>query len=225
MIGAVVGVQPFGGHGLSGTGPKAGGPLYLGRLVTGPAIMVAEARPIGGALGDFAQWLDGQGETEAAEAARRYGEQSATGEVLALLGPVGEENRYGLHPRGTVLLKPATKAGLFDQLAVVLATGNGAVIEAPLELADALKGVPASVAARIAAERPAAVAGALVEGDAGEVSATLTMLAEAPGPLVLTQSAARGARGTYRPDWLVLEVAVSTNTTASGGNATLMAIA
>jgi RHH-type proline utilization regulon transcriptional repressor/proline dehydrogenase/delta 1-pyrroline-5-carboxylate dehydrogenase len=33
MIGAVVGVQPFGGHGLSGTGPKAGGPLYLRRLV------------------------------------------------------------------------------------------------------------------------------------------------------------------------------------------------
>ena len=33
MIGAVVGVQPFGGHGLSGTGPKAGGPLYLRRLM------------------------------------------------------------------------------------------------------------------------------------------------------------------------------------------------
>ncbi|MEO9600555.1 bifunctional proline dehydrogenase/L-glutamate gamma-semialdehyde dehydrogenase PutA [Parasphingorhabdus sp.] len=32
QIGAVVGVQPFGGHGLSGTGPKAGGPLYLRRL-------------------------------------------------------------------------------------------------------------------------------------------------------------------------------------------------
>jgi RHH-type proline utilization regulon transcriptional repressor/proline dehydrogenase/delta 1-pyrroline-5-carboxylate dehydrogenase len=32
MIGAVVGVQPFGGHGLSGTGPKAGGPLYLQRF-------------------------------------------------------------------------------------------------------------------------------------------------------------------------------------------------
>ena len=32
-IGAVVGVQPFGGHGLSGTGPKAGGPLYLHRLL------------------------------------------------------------------------------------------------------------------------------------------------------------------------------------------------
>ena len=32
MIGAVVGVQPFGGEGLSGTGPKAGGPNYLQRL-------------------------------------------------------------------------------------------------------------------------------------------------------------------------------------------------
>src|SRR5512143_1056342 len=35
IVGAVVGVQPFGGHGLSGTGPKAGGPLYLRRLVRG----------------------------------------------------------------------------------------------------------------------------------------------------------------------------------------------
>ncbi|MGE3320211.1 MAG: bifunctional proline dehydrogenase/L-glutamate gamma-semialdehyde dehydrogenase PutA [Candidatus Berkiella sp.] len=34
MIGAVVGVQPFGGEGLSGTGPKAGGPHYLPRLAT-----------------------------------------------------------------------------------------------------------------------------------------------------------------------------------------------
>jgi RHH-type proline utilization regulon transcriptional repressor/proline dehydrogenase/delta 1-pyrroline-5-carboxylate dehydrogenase len=34
MIGAVVGVQPFGGTGLSGTGPKAGGPHYLARLAS-----------------------------------------------------------------------------------------------------------------------------------------------------------------------------------------------
>jgi RHH-type transcriptional regulator, proline utilization regulon repressor / proline dehydrogenase / delta 1-pyrroline-5-carboxylate dehydrogenase len=34
MIGAVVGVQPFGGEGLSGTGPKAGGPHYLLRFCT-----------------------------------------------------------------------------------------------------------------------------------------------------------------------------------------------
>ena len=41
VIGAVVGVQPFGGRGLSGTGPKAGGPLYLGRLLQQPPVPLA----------------------------------------------------------------------------------------------------------------------------------------------------------------------------------------
>ena len=40
MIGAVVGSQPFGGEGLSGTGPKAGGPHYLYRFVTERAVSV-----------------------------------------------------------------------------------------------------------------------------------------------------------------------------------------
>jgi RHH-type proline utilization regulon transcriptional repressor/proline dehydrogenase/delta 1-pyrroline-5-carboxylate dehydrogenase len=38
IIGAVVGVQPFGGEGLSGTGPKAGGPLALTRYAVERAI-------------------------------------------------------------------------------------------------------------------------------------------------------------------------------------------
>jgi RHH-type proline utilization regulon transcriptional repressor/proline dehydrogenase/delta 1-pyrroline-5-carboxylate dehydrogenase len=40
MIGAVVGVQPFGGFGLSGTGPKAGGPFYLHRFATEQTVTV-----------------------------------------------------------------------------------------------------------------------------------------------------------------------------------------
>ena len=43
MIGAVVGVQPFGGCGLSGTGPKAGGPHYLQRFVTEQTITINTA--------------------------------------------------------------------------------------------------------------------------------------------------------------------------------------
>jgi len=43
MIGAVVGVQPFGGHGLSGTGPKAGGPHYLPRLATEQTVTINTA--------------------------------------------------------------------------------------------------------------------------------------------------------------------------------------
>lgn len=47
IIGAVVGVQPFGGRGLSGTGPKAGGPLYLSRLVRKAAMPGSlEAQPV-----------------------------------------------------------------------------------------------------------------------------------------------------------------------------------
>src|SRR5262249_31932054 len=40
MIGAVVGVQPFGGFGLSGTGPKAGGPHYLTRFATEQTVTI-----------------------------------------------------------------------------------------------------------------------------------------------------------------------------------------
>ncbi|MCR6685922.1 bifunctional proline dehydrogenase/L-glutamate gamma-semialdehyde dehydrogenase PutA [Pseudoxanthomonas sp.] len=40
QIGAVVGVQPFGGQGLSGTGPKAGGPHYLARFATEKTVTV-----------------------------------------------------------------------------------------------------------------------------------------------------------------------------------------
>ena len=43
MVGAVVGVQPFGGMGLSGTGPKAGGPHYLHRFATEQAVSVNTA--------------------------------------------------------------------------------------------------------------------------------------------------------------------------------------
>jgi RHH-type proline utilization regulon transcriptional repressor/proline dehydrogenase/delta 1-pyrroline-5-carboxylate dehydrogenase len=45
QIGAIVGVQPFGGQGLSGTGPKAGGPLYLERFVREAANGQAAATP------------------------------------------------------------------------------------------------------------------------------------------------------------------------------------
>jgi RHH-type proline utilization regulon transcriptional repressor/proline dehydrogenase/delta 1-pyrroline-5-carboxylate dehydrogenase len=43
MIGAVVGVQPFGGEGLSGTGPKAGGPNYLVRFCAEQTVTVNTA--------------------------------------------------------------------------------------------------------------------------------------------------------------------------------------
>jgi len=49
MIGAVVGVQPFGGNGLSGTGPKAGGPHYLARFATEQTVTINTAAAGGNA--------------------------------------------------------------------------------------------------------------------------------------------------------------------------------
>lgn len=61
MIGAVVGVQPFGGRGLSGTGPKAGGPNYLGRLMKEDV----ETRPPSSIQADPALLSDEQAKTQA----------------------------------------------------------------------------------------------------------------------------------------------------------------
>ncbi|MBI1415956.1 MAG: bifunctional proline dehydrogenase/L-glutamate gamma-semialdehyde dehydrogenase PutA [Limimaricola sp.] len=114
QIGAVVGSQPFGGEGLSGTGPKAGGPHYLPRFAapqpgtggadwTGPADMAA----LGKAL-------------RAAPAARKL-------PVRDLPGPTGESNRLSLHPRAPVLcLGPGPEAAA-EQAAAVEALGGHAV--------------------------------------------------------------------------------------------------
>ena len=53
-------------------------------------------------------------------------------------------------------------------------------------------------------------------------SALLNELALRPGPIPLVQSP--GPDGRYRLDWLVEEITISTNTTAAGGNASLMAL-
>ena len=52
QIGAVVGCQPFGGEGLSGTGPKAGGPLYPWRFRTGGHPLAATVREMPGPTGE-----------------------------------------------------------------------------------------------------------------------------------------------------------------------------
>jgi RHH-type proline utilization regulon transcriptional repressor/proline dehydrogenase/delta 1-pyrroline-5-carboxylate dehydrogenase len=54
MIGAVVGLQPFGGEGLSGTGPKAGGPHYLARFC-GEQTLTINTTAAGGNVGLLTQ--------------------------------------------------------------------------------------------------------------------------------------------------------------------------
>ncbi|SHE30600.1 trifunctional transcriptional regulator/proline dehydrogenase/L-glutamate gamma-semialdehyde dehydrogenase [Acidocella aminolytica] len=224
IIGAVVGVQPFGGRGLSGTGPKAGGPLYVRRLTKNPPgldglIGTGETH----ILRDFTLWLEEQGERGAADFARTCGQRSLLGLRRELDGPVGERNIYEVHPRGRILLAPETKTGLYRQLAASLAAGNMAVIDDTPQWRTALSSLPASVSAAVVwsqdwAQSPP-LAGALVEGGPTRVEALNQRLAALSGPLVPVQTGP-----DYCPNGLIEEVSISVNTTAAGGNASLMAI-
>jgi RHH-type proline utilization regulon transcriptional repressor/proline dehydrogenase/delta 1-pyrroline-5-carboxylate dehydrogenase len=226
----VVGVQPFGGCGLSGTGPKAGGPLYLGRLVApSPEVLPRGPRQAEVALTDFADWLQRKGATAEAEAARGDGKISALNHFAELLGPVGERNIYSLIPRGRILLVPTTETALCRQLAAVLATGNYAVIDAGSRWQGALDGLPASIAARIswssnwAADGP--FAGALIHGNTEQIRSAYATIASLPGPVVPVQATSDHGRDGYHLDSLLQEVSTSVNMAAAGGNASLMTIA
>jgi RHH-type proline utilization regulon transcriptional repressor/proline dehydrogenase/delta 1-pyrroline-5-carboxylate dehydrogenase len=151
QIGAVVGVQPFGGEGLSGTGPKAGGPHYLSALKKSPApaggdkITISATAPL--PLFDqqlkkaeraFARWsamparrnIFVRASTAAGEHAELF---RLAGSLYAryfeaaqeLPGPTGESNTLRLKGRGVVLcLGGGGEAANRRQIALALAAGN-----------------------------------------------------------------------------------------------------
>ena len=211
LVGAVVGVQPFGGHGLSGTGPKAGGPLYLRRLLAAcPADAGLGLGQAPDAARAWTEWMGGQG------AALEAGVPDATpfGAVLELPGPVGERNLYRTQARGRVAcLGSPGAAG--RQVLAALATGNIAV------LAAAPPGLPAALRGWVVAAPDPVVGSAAVlfEGDRAALAALLDRLARQDGPIVPVL-----AGPDPLLDMLVQEQVVSTNTTAAGGNANLMMI-
>jgi len=90
MVGAVVGVQPFGGSGMSGTGPKAGGPFYLGRLSGGTVPgLPSGIRPAAASLAParlYAEWLQEHGRGQEAERVLGYLSRSSVGAEIELPG-------------------------------------------------------------------------------------------------------------------------------------------
>jgi RHH-type transcriptional regulator, proline utilization regulon repressor / proline dehydrogenase / delta 1-pyrroline-5-carboxylate dehydrogenase len=220
QVGAIVGVQPFGGHGLSGTGPKAGGPLYIGRLVANPPSIHIRGQMTAPALVRFAEWLDEQGHDEAAMLTMRYGELSALGAETRLAGPVGERNIYQLRPRGILLLGARNPKDLLEQMAVTLATGNRGHL---LRMAVP-NGLPADVTEAFSGNASGPFAAALSGAAADEVRAMLEHVAALDGPIATVHAAEPEEPCAYHCDWLLEEVAISVNTTAAGGNASLMTI-
>jgi len=215
LIGAVVGVQPFGGHGLSGTGPKAGGPLYLRRLLARHAPEAGVAGEAPAVARAWVAWLEARGADAAA--CRAMLALTPVGAEMELPGPVGEQNLYSVEPRGVVLCVAREAAALHEQVGAALATGNRALVPAPPpDLPPALTAWVAGVADLDGAAFDAV----LFDGQPAALLALAARVAARPGPIV--PILARAPDAAYPLDMLVRERAVSTNTTAAGGNASLM---
>ena len=252
VIGAVVGVQPFGGMGLSGTGPKAGGPLYLHRLVQGEACSALAPLPRAEGLAPQAPLallaqlqqavLPGVDAALARAACTQALAASRLGASWLLPGPTGEANRYRLLPRGAVWALPRTPLGLLAQVAASLASGNPCHVVLPQDdngcaaLWQALRqsagdaGAPWLHAAEADAmgDGAQAMAALLFEGDGDALLQVGTQVASRSGAIVRVES--RGsdelaAGQGYDQAALMHEQSISTNTAAAGGNAQLMTMA
>ncbi|NUB43996.1 bifunctional proline dehydrogenase/L-glutamate gamma-semialdehyde dehydrogenase PutA [Fertoebacter nigrum] len=190
QIGAVVGSQPFGGEGLSGTGPKAGGPDYLARFCAAPAPL---ARPDGLVTDEEA----------AAAALRLLRPRPEALHSRNLPGPTGESNRLSAFQRAPLLCLGPTAATARAQAGAVRALG-GLAVEAPGLAPDAL--------ARLSGH-----SGALYWGAAEDARPFAQALARRQGPILPLIG------GMPDAAHVALERHVCIDTTASGGNAQLLA--
>jgi RHH-type proline utilization regulon transcriptional repressor/proline dehydrogenase/delta 1-pyrroline-5-carboxylate dehydrogenase len=221
IIGATVGVQPFGGCGLSGTGPKAGGPLYLTHLLRGPppgALPPRTGRAPAAARA-YVEWLRARGQDAVADRCLCFLSRSALEASLTMAGPVGESNVYGLRPRGSVAALGGTEAAVLTQVGAILATGNSVVLEA----GGLLTGLPREVAACVTTvaniDEVGDLRAVLFEGGRDALIALNRRIAAREGAIVQVQ-----VGGDYDLDRLLAEQSVATNTAAAGGNAALLAI-
>jgi RHH-type transcriptional regulator, proline utilization regulon repressor / proline dehydrogenase / delta 1-pyrroline-5-carboxylate dehydrogenase len=251
MIGAVVGVQPFGGEGLSGTGPKAGGPHYLMRFAAAPSIDDVQALPIPAvapapldaeiaraAASDWrhatlavrCDWLD---RVRATALARQAQQQLA---MQTLPGPTGERNELRLHARGVVAsIATTADAAVQTQWQAVLAAGNTLLIALPTAAREQARGVlaywqhaglPASAAWVLEAPFDAALAALAAD------ERVVGVVAE-PGFVTALRQRLAERRGAIAALWtgdlsatpwrLAAEQSLTVNTTAAGGNAALLA--
>jgi RHH-type proline utilization regulon transcriptional repressor/proline dehydrogenase/delta 1-pyrroline-5-carboxylate dehydrogenase len=222
LIGAVVGVQPFGGHKLSGTGPKAGGPLYLRRLVSSSPVLASSRKSAPVLAQMWARFVASKG-WSSAELCMEFISRSPLGIRQELPGPVGESNIYSLHPKGKALCIASSIEELATQIGAVLATGNTAIV-LKSSMSHEIEHVATEYrgAIKVVAEsKLPSVDVALFEGPDSELRVVSQALAQHMGPIVPLY---RRSPVGYPLEFLVSERAVSHNTAAAGGNASLMSI-
>ncbi len=191
QIGAIVGSQPFGGEGLSGTGPKAGGPFYVDRFRH-----IATASQ----SGDWA----GHDSADRVQTALNGARDTSEPVLQELPGPTGESNQHGHMPRPPVLCLGPGAENAAKQAQAVRDLGGFAIETRGLLPIDALTTL-------------SGFSGALWWGDDDTGAPYRRALADRPGPILPLI--------TDMPDQAHVraERHVCIDTTAAGGNASLLA--
>ncbi|EOL8964470.1 trifunctional transcriptional regulator/proline dehydrogenase/L-glutamate gamma-semialdehyde dehydrogenase [Cronobacter dublinensis] len=242
MVGAVVGVQPFGGEGLSGTGPKAGGPLYLYRLLASrpeAAVQTTLERHDARYAQDaqvktlitrphqaLTEWAAGRPELRAL--CEHYLTLSQSGVQRTLPGPTGERNTYTLLPRERVLCLADNEQDLLVQLAAVTSAGSRVLWPDESLQRSLAKQLPAAVNAIIDFAKQDVLFSqsfdaVIYHGDSDQLRALCEKVAAREGAIVSVQGFGRGETNLLL-ERLWLERSLSVNTAAAGGNASLMTI-
>jgi len=225
QIGAVVGSQPFGGEGLSGTGPKAGGPHYLRRLLKRPD---GRAAPVAADTGTMPR-VGAKALIKALAAVAVEPANPLQSAPVDLPGPTGESNRLTLHPRGAFVCLSEPGTGISDALAAqadaALDRGVGIVMVAPGAAAfvkdrtasDArIRGIDGSLG-RDALAEASGFAGVISTGSADHLRRLRQILGARDGPILPLVTPGDD------PSIFWIERTLSVDTTAAGGNATLLA--
>ena len=231
IVGAVVGVQPFGGEGLSGTGPKAGGPIYLYRLMENcdrkklaKPYATGEITP----LTDNATVLE-QFKTWAQKTFPQYElkmpQAFCVGNSYELQGPTGESNQYVVVPRERVLSLADNERDQIQQLLAIFAVGSHAVVlNENTFIAKHLSSMPKAVIDNIKVVKDVVTGdfeAVLHHNNASELLELQKQIASRKGAIV---GITHLNSGDYNIplERFVIERAISINTAAAGGNASLM---
>lgn len=224
IVGAVVGVQPFGGMGLSGTGPKAGGPLYLQRLswrhqwhlegLEGSATTINTIELETG----IRATLSNPAQQDALNLMQTLAQQSPLGKVFHMQSITGEKNYLTLEARPLIAIGNGALEKQIQALIAIVICGSRAVVEKDSALG-----------------KQAQAFGELVQvvSDFNQVDSLSLLIVLDPISQAQKQHFAerKGAILTYIETLelalsllpLVHEKAISINTAAAGGNASLMA--
>ena len=227
IVGAVVGVQPFGGHGLSGTGPKAGGPFYLQRLVRTPEWVAPTLSRIGQADEDALKRLetlvhklpfDAEEKKTAAAVLGHARVRTLRKAETVLVGPTGERNSLSWRSPKHVWVHGGTLLQAFSALTELAAAGIQTVVEPNSPLVAYSADLDGLLQVNSKPENADISHVATIEPLSSERKQEL---AGHDGALIRILPSEQGL------DILQVfeEISCSINTTAAGGNASLMAVA